>query len=146
MSIVCAMPVSHLERAREVYGDAIRRVLYAENQAVLILNAVSVMRRAQDGGLAVNLIGFANSKSTKDVWRSSIRFNHQGDLIEQKMAWPISEIELEVIWQRVIGAKHEHHHTEAELRQYCKALCGPIFEGDQLEYGKRYMLRKMLLD
>lgn len=151
MGMVLVFPANAVESVQNlmVGGVQIQHLYLFEDKYVCCLSGVGSRSALANGGMANNIVGFNNPKSTKYMWKVASRFDATGLMIDT-LDWSIDEDLKGFIFNKLeksVGSSSQGWQFTSELlNQYAIALCGPDFCPNQLEYGKRAMLRKMLLN
>lgn len=150
MGMVLVFPANSLEGVQNLMVGGVRMVhlLPFEDKYVCCLAGVGSRSALANGGMANNIVGFNNDKSVKHMWKVATRFDATGLMIDDSN-WSMDSDLRYVIQhklEQMAKQKQFNDFSATLLMQYAMALCGPDFCPNQLEYGKRAMLRKMLLD
>lgn len=147
MGMVLVFPANALDSMQSlmVGNKHILHMLPFEDKYVCGLKGSCLADTLANGGMASNIVGFNNASSFKVMWRRAVRFDATGLLVEST-TWSVGTELRDLIYDRLIATVDAQKWTTELLFQYAIALCGPDFCPNQLEYGKRYMLRKLLLD
>lgn len=150
MGMVLVFPANSVEGVQNLMVGGVRMVhpVLFENKFVCCLQGVGSRSALANGGMANNIIGFNNAQSTKHMWKVATRFDATGLMIDESN-WSVDTDLRYLIHHKLetmASKKDMNDFSSTLLMQYAIALCGPDFCPNQLEYGKRAMLRKMLLD
>lgn len=150
MGMVLVFPANSLEGVQNLMVGGVRmfHLLPFEDKYVCCLAGVGSRSALANGGMANNIVGFNNDKSVKHMWKVATRFEATGLMVDAS-DWSI-ESDLRYLihhkLEEMAKRKEYSDFSSTLLMQYATALCGPDFCPNQLEYGKRAMLRKMLLN
>lgn len=150
MGMVLVFPANSLEGVQNLMVGGVRmaHLIPFEDKYVCCLVGVGSRSALANGGMSNNIVGFNNDKSVKHMWKTAVRFDATGLMFEETN-WAIdSDLKYLIHHKLEEMAKRKpwHDYSSTLLMQYATALCGPDFCPNQLEYGKRAMLRKMLLN
>lgn len=98
-------------------------------------------------GIAYNAIGFMNNNSVKSMWQRSVMYDATGALVITP--WSVNCDVSDVCFMKLMESldyKSRDTSPDMCMRQFAYVASGPTFLPNQAEYGKRNLLRAMLLD
>jgi hypothetical protein len=153
MGLVLVIPAIALEQVQSLLTgrQQLNGIMSFEDKIVCSAVAGTHMGPTLNkGGIPRNVVGFG-SNNDKPMWRYSRRFDATGQAIEDQ-AWDVDPELRAIIYERIrMNVKNNTCGDDItwdswKLAQYAFTLCGPDFCPNQLEYGKRYALRSLLLD
>jgi len=91
-------------------------------------------------GVPVNACTFLGRSESVAVYSRAVRFNHHGGLVGE-FNW--GDHEERELWAKKLMP---HVNPVERLNQLAAVLAGPAFDDNQLEYGKRHVLNRMLME
>ena len=109
--------------------------------------AAGTLTTMTGNGIAYNAIGFMNAASVKTMWQRSVMYDATGTLVITP--WNVNyEVSGICFMKMMMTLDYKSRDTSPDMcmRQFAHVASGPTFLPNQAEYGKRNMLRAMLLD